>query len=170
MNVDLNTFQNLKEKTILVAGDHHAHQRSMEIYQYLQEQNIQSILVDYDDPSSDYITQTLRVAKRVGREPLHYAGIVGCRNGFGTTLMANKFPFVFAARCDNVKQAKAARMVNYANVLTFGSDFISAKDARSIVKTWLDTDYVLDKKNIKRISKIFELEKLLLKVDSVWDW
>lgn len=155
----IETFANLKDKIILIGGDHHAHKLAEKVYNYLQKQSVESLLVRYDDSCNDYITQTELVASIVSQDPRKYAGIVGCKNGFGTTLLSNKYPQVFAVRCDNYKQAARSREVNYCNVLTFGSDFVDEKTLNEIIKIWLNTDFELNEKNRERLYRILQLEQ-----------
>lgn len=158
MQNDLRTFLNLKEKTIIIGGDHHAHEKTVILYEFLKDSDLKVELVPYDASTSDYIAQAKFVAQRVSSDPLAFAGILGCRNGFGVTVLANKYPFVFGARCDDVDQAVNARKINYVNIMTFGSDFVTSDELENIVQAWLRTDYDLNAKNIDRLNKLLEIQ------------
>lgn len=157
--MELEIFANLRDKTILVGGDHHAHATSEKAYTYLQEQAVKSRLVKYDDSCSDYIYQTQLVAREVSKDPINYAGIIGCRNGFATTILSNKYPYVFAVRCDTPQEAAIAREVNYCNVLTFGSDFVDESKLNKIIEVWLNTNFEINEKNRGRLARILLLEQ-----------
>lgn len=43
-----------------------------------------------------------------------------CGTGMGMAILANKFPGVYAAVCENRTAAERARSINNANVLTLG--------------------------------------------------
>jgi len=154
-------FQNLKQKIILIGGDHHARECAEFAYQYLKKQGLQVKLVTYNEKYYDYIHQANFVARKVSASPDKYCGIVGCKNGFGVTTVCNKYPSVFAIRCDTPDQAINARLVNYSNVLTFGSSFVNKNTMKTIIDNWLCTEFELNAKNISRLNRLSRLEKRL---------
>ena len=156
-------FLNLKQKTILVGGDHHARDISEAVYDHLRKQGLNVKMVTYNEKFYDYIHQANFVAKKVSADPGKYCGIVGCNNGFGVTTVCNKYPSVYAVRCDNQVQAKKARIVNYSNVLTFGASFQNEQKIKKIVDLWLSTEFELSKKNINRLNRLFKIEQKLNK-------
>lgn len=153
------SLQNLKEKTIIVGGDHHAQPLAKIAYQYLKEKGLKTEIVIFNEKYYDYIYQASLVAKKVSTSPDKFCGIVGCKNGFGVTTVCNKYPSIFAARCDTPEQAINARKVNYSNVLTFGSDFIDEHKIKDIIDKWLETEFEVNKKNEDRLKRLFDLEK-----------
>ena len=57
-------------------------------------------------------------------------GLLVCGTGMGVGIVANKFPGVRAATCENVTAARCARAVNDANVLCLGQLVTSQDDAK----------------------------------------
>lgn len=157
----IETYLGLKKKIILVGGDHHAHETAVSTHAYLIGQSVEARLVKYDSTCDDYISQTELVAIAVSSEPEKYAGIVGCKNGFGTNLVSNRYPFVFSARCDTIEQAERSRKVNYCNVLAFGSDNVNADEFNKIVTAWLNTDFDIDEKNKGRLARLLLIDREL---------
>ena len=156
-------FLNLKQKIILVGGDHHARSISEVVYNHLKEKGLNVKMVTYNERLCDYIHQANLVAKKVSADPNKYCGIVGCYNGFGVTTVCNKYPSVFATRCDNQGQAKKARVVNYSNILTFGACFQNEQKIKKIIDSWLNTEFELSKKNTGRLNRLFKIEQRLNK-------
>ena len=157
--MDSISLQNLKEKIIIVGGDHHAQPLAKIAYQYLKEKGLRTEIVTFNEKYYDYIYQATLVAQKVSTSPDRFCGIVGCKNGFGVTTVCNKYPFVFAARCDTPEQAINARKVNYSNVLTFGSDFINENEFKNIIDNWLATEFDLNEKNESRLKRLFAIER-----------
>ena len=59
----------------------------------------------------------------------------------GMAIIANKFPGVYAAVCENTHAAEKSRSINNANVLTLGGMFTTPQLAQEILNTWLSTDF-----------------------------
>lgn len=157
MNAD--SLRNLKQKTIIVGGDHHAQPLAKIVYQYLQEIGLQTEIAPFNEKFCDYIDQARFVAQKVSASPDKFCGVIGCKNGFGVTTICNKYPSVFAARCDTPDEAIIARKVNYSNILTFGSDFIGEYEIKEIVDKWLATEFDINEKNKNRLNRLFSLDE-----------
>lgn len=71
-------------------------------------------------------------------------GILICTTGMGMAIIANKYPNVYAAVCENSFAANRARAINNANVLTMGGGITSAYAADAIVDAFLSTDFLQD--------------------------
>ena len=57
------------------------------------------------------------------------------------SMVANKFPRVRAALCNDLFSAQMSRYHNNANILVMGGRIIGDVLAREIVKTWLTTPF-----------------------------
>jgi ribose 5-phosphate isomerase B len=84
-------------------------------------------------------------------------GILICGTGIGMSMVANKFPKVRAALCNDLFSAKMSRLHNDANVLVLGSRIIGKDLAAEIVRTWLDTAFEGDR-HMRRLQKIKNIE------------
>jgi RpiB/LacA/LacB family sugar-phosphate isomerase len=158
MDKELDRYLHLKQKRIILGGDHHSRDVVRAIERHLTEKGVSFELVPFDDEHSDYIAQSSTVAQTVSESNGDYCGIVGCKNGFGVTSVCNMYKNVFATRCDTPEQALDARRVNYCNVLTFGAVFVDEEEIKQIVNNWLDTDFELDSKNLGRLERLFKLQ------------
>lgn len=64
--------------------------------------------------------------------------------GYGSAMIANKLPHVFAAVCQDPFCAALARSHSNTNVLCLGGKIIGPAIAQEIVRTWMNTDYLAD--------------------------
>ena len=90
-------------------------------------------------------------------------GILICSTGIGMSVVANKFPHVRAALCADVETAQQCREHIDSNVLVLAGSRINGGEARSIIKTWLDTPFQ-GGRHQRRLDKIAALEKQQFKL------
>eukprot|EP00980_Cylindrotheca_fusiformis_P007015 scaffold1474_cov132-Cylindrotheca_fusiformis.AAC.11 len=64
-------------------------------------------------------------------------GVLVCGTGMGVGIVANKFPGVRAAPCENVTAARCARAVNDANVLCLGQLVTTPEDSKILADEFL---------------------------------
>jgi ribose 5-phosphate isomerase B len=87
-----------------------------------------------------------------------WRGIVIDGAGIGSCMAANKVDGIRAAMCYDYASAMNSREHNDANILTLGAGLIGINQARTIVKTWLATDF-LGGRHTRRVDKIMAIEK-----------
>ena len=85
-------------------------------------------------------------------------GILLCGTGIGMSMVANKFPNVRAALCNDLFCARMSRLHNDANILVLGGRIIGKDLASEIVKVWLGTAFE-GARHMRRIDKITKIEK-----------
>lgn len=68
-------------------------------------------------------------------------GILVCATGIGMSIAANRFVGIRAALCMNEKMAVMARKHNDANVIVFGSNYVSPIIAEKCVNLFINTDF-----------------------------
>jgi ribose 5-phosphate isomerase B len=68
-------------------------------------------------------------------------GILVCGSGIGISIAANRFPAVRAALCVTPEMAQLARQHNNANVVALGARLTDVETAKTIVDTFLKTDF-----------------------------
>ena len=74
--------------------------------------------------------------------------------GYGSALIANKINGIYAAVCQDPFCAKLARQHTDSNVLCLGAKIIGDMMAGEIVKTWLNTDPLMEEKYRRRVDKV----------------
>ncbi len=68
-------------------------------------------------------------------------GILMCGTGLGMSMVANKFPHVRAALCNDLFSAIMSRRHNDANILVMGGRVVGEALAVEIVNAWLETTF-----------------------------
>ena len=68
-------------------------------------------------------------------------GILICGTGLGMSIMANRFPGIRAALCNDLFSAMMSRRHNDANILVLGGRIIGGALAQEIVRVWLTTPF-----------------------------
>lgn len=101
-----------------------------------------------DDDYPDY------VAKVVSGVASGNLGIVICGTGIGSCMAANKFRGIRAALAYDEETARLSKAHNNANVLCLGGRTMALKQAESIVRAWLETQFSGDERHVRRLKKI----------------
>jgi len=92
-----------------------------------------------EDPI-DYPDVAFEVARAVARGE-HDRAILICGTGIGMSIAANKVPGVRAAQAHDAYSAERARKSNDAQVLALGARVIGPELAKTIVRTWLRSEF-----------------------------
>jgi len=109
--------------------------------------------------SVDYPDFGARVSELVSSGEVE-RGMLICGTGLGMSMVANKYPNVRAALCNDLFSAKMSRMHNDANILVMGGRVIGKDLAAEIVKVWLSTPFE-GERHLKRLNKIKKIEEKL---------
>lgn len=126
---------------IAIACDHSALEMKKEIEGLLTEMGL-----EYKDfgtctvESCDYPLFGARAAKAVASGECE-RGIVICGTGIGISLAANKIKGIRCALCSEPYSAELTRRHNNANMLALGARVIGPELAKSIVRTFLTTEF-----------------------------
>lgn len=113
----------------------------------------------YNTESVDYPDFGEKVSKMVSAGEVE-RGILICGTGIGMSMVANKFPNVRAALCNDLFSAKMSRLHNDANILVLGGRIIGKDLASEIVRTWMSTAFEGDR-HMRRLNKIKKIEETL---------
>ncbi|MCX7680278.1 MAG: RpiB/LacA/LacB family sugar-phosphate isomerase [Spirochaetes bacterium] len=87
-----------------------------------------------------YHVAASNVAKAVSNGDYEKAIII-CGTGAGSTIVANKFPGVYAVHCTNSFEGRRAAAVNNANVLVLAEWLTPPQHAVEIIDAWLCTKF-----------------------------
>lgn len=110
------------------------------------------------DPQDDYPDYARKVAEKVVSGDGH-RGILICGSGIGVAVAANKVVGARAGTATNYEQVKAAVNDEDLNILALPGDFLNEKEAREIIKSFLDAKFSQAERHIRRLNKIEQLEK-----------
>lgn len=94
----------------------------------------------FSEASVDYPLIGKAVASEVSAGK-YDRGILMCGTGLGMSMVANRFPHVRAALCNDLFSAAMSRRHNNANILVMGGRVVGDVLALEIVKTWMETAF-----------------------------
>ena len=84
--------------------------------------------------------------------------------GYGSAMIANKLPGVYAAVCQDPFCAGLARSHSDTNVLCLGGKIIGSALALEIVKVWLTTDFLVDQPKYRaRVDKVVKIAEMYVR-------
>ena len=126
---------------IIIGCDHAAYPLKETLKTAMQAQGIQVTDVGtYSEASMDYPDTGKTVAEKVSSGE-YERGILICGTGLGMSMVANKYPHVRAALCNDLFSATMSRQHNNANILVMGGRVIGDILALEILSTWLKTAF-----------------------------
>ena len=149
-----------KKTQIVIGSDHAAYQLKEKIRQYIIERGIDiNDVGTYSEDSVDYVDFGIKVSTMVSTGK-YERGILLCGTGLGMSMVANKFPHVRAALCNDLFSAIMSRRHNNSNILVMGGRVIGEELARQIVKAWLKTPFDGGRHQL-RIKKFGRIEEIV---------
>lgn len=143
-----------------MACDHAGTELKEEIKNYLQSEGHEVIDFGTDNQESCDLSDYVYPASVAVSEGQVERGIFVDGVGYGSAIIANKLPGIFAAVCQDPFCASLARSHSNTNVLCLGGKIIGSAIALEIVKTWLTTDYLSDiEKYTTRVEKVMQIDQ-----------
>ena len=142
---------------IALASDHGGFEQKEELRVWLD--GLGYVVDDFgcdSEESVDYPDYAERAA-RAGAQGDDDYGILVCGTGIGMMIAANKVAGIRAANLTSPEFAKLSREHNDANVATLSGRFTSLEDNKSIVETFLGTDFA-GGRHARRVEKIMTIE------------
>jgi ribose 5-phosphate isomerase B len=126
---------------ILIASDHAGFILKEKLIAYLKNKGVGvKDLGTYSKERCDYPLYAYELAKNISSGKFQ-RGILICKSGVGTAIVANRLPGVRAALCHNLRITKLSRQHNDSNVLVLGSAFVKPDLAKRMVSAWLETKF-----------------------------
>jgi len=132
----------IENKTPIIIGSDHAAFPLKEILKkFIAEQGIEiQDAGTFGLSSVNYPEYGIKVAKAVSVGEFK-RGVLLCGTGLGMSMVANRFPHVRAALCNDLFSAKMSREHNDSNILVLAGRLIGETLAVELVKTWLETPF-----------------------------
>lgn len=142
-------------------GSHEYHE--LDDYPYIMAKVARAVseaeelqIVEEGVPSFEAIPHEISTQKRETK------GIVIGGSGQGEAMVANKYNHIRAALCyggeSGQEIVKLSREHNDSNILSLGARFISKDEALELVLLWLNTPFSGDKRHVRRLGQIENLE------------
>ncbi len=142
-----------------IGGDHAAYDTHQDLIAFLADEGHEVVNhgpFEYD-ALDDYPVFVLRCAEAVAADPGSLGVVLG-GSGNGEQIAANKVPGIRAALCYNDEMASLARQHNNAQVISIGGRMCSLEEARSMVKTFLETPWSDEARHQRRIDMLAAYE------------
>jgi ribose 5-phosphate isomerase B len=110
---------------------------------------------DYGSDDPVYANVAIAVAEAVasGR---HDRGILVCGTGIGMSIAANKVPGAYAALCSDAYSTERSIKSNNANIMTLGSQVMGTHLAKTLVRIWMESEYVPGGRSQPKIQRIYD--------------
>lgn len=145
-------------RRIALGADHAGYQVKERIKEFLQKLGHE--VIDFGTHSADavdYPDYAQQVAQSVASAEVE-RGVLVCGTGIGTAMVANKFPGIRAANCNDTYSARMAKEHTDANILTVGARVVDADHAIAIVKEWLNARFE-GGRHQRRLDKLADIER-----------
>ncbi|KAF0180281.1 MAG: ribose 5-phosphate isomerase B [Nitrospirae bacterium] len=147
---------------VAIGSDHAGFEMKIDVIAILDELGHEYIDYGTDAPQSvDYPDFGEKVSAAVSCGKVE-RGVLICGTGIGMSIVANKFPGVRAALCNELFSAKMCRMHNDANILVLGGRIIGKDLAKEIVRIWFTTPFESGR-HLSRLRKICLIEQKVAK-------
>ena len=129
------------QKRIIIGCDHAAYKLKERLKEELEARGFAVIDAGtHNETSMDYPDTGKAVAEKVSCGEIKQ-GVLLCGTGLGMSMVANKYPHVRAALCNDLFSAAMSRKHNDANILVLGGRVVGDILALEILRTWLETPF-----------------------------
>lgn len=126
---------------LVIGCDHAAYGLKETLKHYLIESgNEVEDVGAFSEASVDYPQIGMKVAEMVSKG-VYERGLLMCGTGVGMSMVANRYPHVRAALCNDLFSALMSRRHNDANILVMGGRVIGDVLAIEIVNAWMETAF-----------------------------
>ena len=147
----------ITEMTVSIGCDHAGVEMKEELIGLLKEMGVSVKDMGTNTPESvDYPDFGERVAVSVLKGEAQ-RGVLICGTGIGMSIVANKFPGIRAALCNDLFTARMSRLHNDANILIIGGRVVGKGLAREIARVWIETPFE-GGRHLRRLEKITAVE------------
>ena len=143
-------------KKVVIGSDHGGFALKKLVVPFLKESGYEVLDVGPDTPRScDYPMYADKVVEKVLAE--NTLGILICGTGLGMSMAANRHKKIRAAVCTNEYMAAMAKKHNDANILCLGDRVIGFGLAKSLITTFLETDFE-GERHLRRIGLFSDMD------------
>ena len=154
---------------IYLASDHAGFELKEKIEAFLRASgyDVEDVGPHEFDANDDYPDTIYPAAKKVAGTP-GAGGIIFGKSGQGEAMVANKVKGIRAAvyygdpsKGSELEVVELSRLHNNANVVSIASGFVTEEQAKKAVEKWLNTEFTMAERHVRRIKKIGTLERKL---------
>jgi ribose 5-phosphate isomerase B len=143
---------------IIIGCDHAGLDLKLEILSLFTDMQMDFVDAGVDcAKSADYPDLGEKVAEAVSSGKAD-RGMLICGTGIGMSIVANKYPGIRAALCNDLFTAKMSRLHNDANIIVIGGRIVGKDLAKEIVRVWFATPFE-GGRHQHRLDKIKHIEE-----------
>jgi len=147
--------------TIYFGSDHRGFELKSKLIDYLGEKGGYQIVdlgAENYNENDDYVDFGVRVGESVVRDE-GSLGVVLCATGVGISIAANKVKGVRCGLCWHKDLVFHSKQDDDINVLAIPSEYVTLRDTKEILDTFLNTKFKSEQRYIKRIEKMNQFEQ-----------
>lgn len=126
---------------LFIASDHAAFEQKQELISFLNNRFEVIDLGANSTESVHYPDFGQKLAVAVLKDSENGKGVALCGSGIGISIAVNRFKGIRGALCRDDDDAKMSRLHNDSNILCLGGRKTPMNELKSIVNTWLSTDF-----------------------------
>ena len=142
---------------VIIGADHGGFRFKDEIKTWLIEKGFQTTDVGANslDENDDFVDY----AKAAVKEAVNNEDrvILFCRNGFGMSIVANRFSGVRCGLAFDVEAVRKGRIDDDINCLSVPADYLEVESVKKMVEVFLNTQFSKEEKYTRRIMKLENL-------------
>ncbi len=145
--------------TIYLGADHRGFELKNQVKSWLLDNAFEVLDLGASEfiKTDDFVEYAVNVGQNVSQNKSS-KGIVICGSGAGVEITANKIDGVRCSLGQSKEQIQKARQDDDINVLAISSDFTNIENAKDLIESFLQTDFISNDNHNRRIEKISNLE------------
>lgn len=145
---------------IYLGADHRGYELKEKVFQWLVDwgYEVEDMGAYEFDKNDDYTKYGEKVASMVAEDE-NNKGILICGSGVGVDVVANKFDGVRASIAKENDQVRAGRNDDDMNVLVIAADYTTEEESKTMITTFLKTEFSGKKRHMRRLNEIKKLEE-----------
>ena len=141
---------------IIMASDHVGYQMKKELQEYIEilGHSVEDVGT-HSTARAEYPIYGRLAADKLAKGDFDRAVLI-CGTGFGISLAANSVSGVRCVNCIDIYTAQMSRSHNNANAIAFGARVIATELAKTLLETWLNTEFEGDR-HTERVDMLTEM-------------
>ena len=130
-----------RNEPVIIGSDHAAFELKEKLKTFVTDMgfNVKDVGAPSEE-SVDYADIGAKVATAISKGT-YRRGILLCGTGLGMSMIANRFPRVRAALCNDLFSVIMSRRHNDANILVLGGRVTGDVLAKEMVRVWFETPF-----------------------------
>ncbi len=137
--------------TIAIGSDHAGYELKQQLIEFAISKGYKTLDFGTDDTEPcDYPVVVPPVVEALRHNAAQY-GVLVCGSGIGVDIVANRHRGMRSALCHTAEMAAISREHNDANILSLGSKYISAHEAKEALVKFVTTPFSKEERHARRV-------------------